>query len=97
MTWTIVPCQRLAEKERVSGALRRFYDGFARMLDTDLTLEEILPYYVGRLAYYQRLFASALSRSVAVAVTRGDQASISCRQWQKQLPRLDHALLAHSG
>jgi hypothetical protein len=96
MTWTIVPSDRLAENECVSGALRRFYEGFAEMLDTDLTLEEILPYYVGRLAYYQRLFASALSRSVAAAVTRGDQASISCRRWQRQLPRLDHALLACS-
>ena len=96
MTWTIVPCDRLAENERVSGALRRFYEGFAEMLDTDLTLEEILPYYVGRLAYYQRLLASALSRSVAAAVTCGDQASIRCRRWQKQLQRLDHALLAYS-
>jgi hypothetical protein len=96
MTWTIVPCDRLAENAGVLAAIRRFYDGFAEMLDTDLTLEEILPYYVGSLSYYQRLFASALSRSVAAAVTRGDQAAISCRRWQKQLPRLDHALLSYS-
>ena len=96
MTWTIVPSDRLAENERVSGAIRRFYAGFAEMLETDLTLEEILPYYVGRLSYYPRLLASALSRSVAAAVTCGDQASISCRRWQKQLQCLDHALLAFS-
>ena len=97
MIWTIQPSDRLAENEPVFGALRRFHDGFTEMLDTDLTLEEILPYYVGRLAYYQRLLASALSRSVAAAVTRGDQASISCRRWQRQIPRLDHALLAYGG
>lgn len=94
MTWTIVPSAQLADNQPVAAAIRRFYAGFAEMLDTDLTLEEILPYHVGSLPYYQRLFASALSRSVSAAVTRGDQASISCRQWQRQLPHLEHALLA---
>jgi hypothetical protein len=65
------------------------------MLDTDLTLEEILPFYVRRLPYYQRLFASALSRSVRAAVTLGDQASTSCRHWQALLPQLNTGLLAH--
>jgi hypothetical protein len=97
MTWTIIPSDRLAENEGVFAAIRRFYDSFTEMLDTDLKLEEILPYYVGSLSYYQRLLASALSRSVAVAVTRGDQTSIGCRLWRSQLPRLDHALLACSG
>jgi hypothetical protein len=94
MTWTIVPCEQLAGKQLVIAAIRRFYEGFAEMLDTDLTLEEILPYHVGSLPYYQRLYASALSRSVSVAVRRGEQAAISCRQWQRQLSNLEHALLA---
>jgi hypothetical protein len=94
MTWTIAPCEQLADKQPVIAAIRRFYAGFAEMLDTDLTLEEILPYHVGSLPYFQRLYASALSRSVSVAVTRGEQAAISCRQWQRQLSSLEHALLA---
>jgi hypothetical protein len=69
---------------------------FAAMLDTDLTLEEILPFYVGRLDYYQRLFASALSRSVTAAVMRGGQTAISCRQWQMQLPDMKYVLPAYS-
>jgi hypothetical protein len=97
MTWTIVPSDRLVEDSPVSGAMRRFFDAFAAMLDTDLSLEEILPYYNGRLGYYQRLYASALSRSVNTAVTRGNQAAISCRQWRMQLPRLENELLAYSG
>ncbi len=97
MTWTIVPPDRITENELVLAAIRRFYDGFSELLDTDLTLEEILPYYVGRLGYYQRLFASALSRSVTAAVTRGGQSAISCRRWHRQLPRLDQALLAYGG
>jgi len=97
MTWTIVPSDRLSEGGPVSGAIRRFFDGFAAMLDTDLTLEEVLPYYVGRLGYYQRLYASALSRSVSTAVTRGDQAALSCRQWRMQIPRHENELLAYSG
>ena len=97
MTWTILPSDRLVKDSPVSGAIRRFFAAFAGMLDTDLALEEILPFCVGRLPYYQRLYASALSRSVSAGVTLGNQASISCRQWRKQLPHLNDALLAYSG
>ena len=48
MTWTIAPSVLLAEENPVSGAIGRFYDAFAEMLDTDLPLEEILPFYVAR-------------------------------------------------
>ncbi len=97
MTWTIAPSDQLGAGTPVADALGRFYDGFAAMLNTDLTLEEILPTYVGRLTYYQRLYASALSRSLRTAVTLGDQASIGCRQWLAQLPRKQSALLACEG
>lgn len=95
MTWTIAPSDLLAEDNPVSDAVGRFYDAFAEMLDTDLTLEEILPFYVRRLPYYQRLFASALGRSVRAAVMLGDQTSMSCRQWHALLPRMNTGLLAH--
>ncbi len=97
MTWTIDPSGLLAEDNVVSDAIGRFYDAFAETLDTDLALEEILPFYVGRIPYYQRLYASALSRSMRAAVTLGDQASISCRQWYILLPRLNNGLLAYKG
>ena len=95
MTWTIVPSDLLVEDNPVSDALARFYDGFAEMLDTDLTLEEILPFYVGRLRYYQRLYAGALSRSMRASVTLGDQSSTSCRMWRTLLPRRKNDLLSH--
>lgn len=95
MTWTIEPSELLAEENAVSIAVARFYAGFAHMLDTDLTLEEILPFYAGRMAYYPRLFASALSRSIRGAVTLGDQAGVRCRDWQMLLPRLERMLLRH--
>jgi len=95
MTWTIVPSDLLVEDNSVSDAIGRFYDAFAEMLDTDLTLEEILPFYVGRLPYYQRLYASALSRSMRAAVTLGDQAANSCRQWHVLLPQLKNILLTY--
>ena len=95
MTWTIAPSDLLAEDNLVSDATGRFYDAFAEMLDTDRTLEEILPFYVGRLPYYQRLYASALSRSVRAAVTLGDQAANSCRQWHVLLPQLKNILLTY--
>ena len=97
MTWTITPSDLLADRNAVSDAIGRFYDAFAEMLNTDLTLEEILPFYVRRLPYYQRLFASALSRSMRTAVTLGDHASNNCRQWRTLLPQRKDALLSYTG
>lgn len=96
MTWTIIPSDRLSEDGPVSAAMRHFFAGFAGMLDTDLTLEDILPYYAGGLPYFQRLLASALSRSMRAAVPSGDRTAISCREWRAQLPRYEHELLACS-
>lgn len=94
MTWTITPSDLLAGDNEVADAIGRFYMGFTEMLNTDLTLEEILPSYVGHLSYYQRLFASALSRSMRAAVTIGDQTSTSCRHWHALLPGPEQELLA---
>ncbi|MDG2288730.1 MAG: hypothetical protein P8K83_02915 [Woeseiaceae bacterium] len=88
MTWTIIPSELLALANPVSNAIGRFYDGFAETLNTDLSLEEILPFYVDKLPYYQRLYASALSRSVQTSVILGNDESSSCRDWYTQLPAL---------
>ena len=93
MTWTIEPSELLGKDNEVSDAIGRFYDAFAETLDVDRTLEEILPFYVREMPYYQRLYASALSRSVRGTVTIGGQRSIRCRDWQMLLPRLDRVLL----
>ena len=97
MTWTIEPSELLAGDNAVSDAIGRFYEAFAEALDTDLALEEILPFCAGGLAYYQRLYAAALSRSVRAAVTLGGQESVSCRDWRARLPQLDNLLLPASG
>jgi hypothetical protein len=95
MTWTIEPSDLLTEDNPASDAISRFYDAFAETLDTDLTIEEILPFYVQKMPYYQRLFANALSRSIRGTVTLGDQRSMKCKDWQMLLPRLDNLLLSH--
>ena len=97
MTWTITPSKQLSEDGPVSAAAGRFFDSFAGMLDTDVTLDDILPYYAGGLPYYQRLLASALSRSVRAAVPGGDRIAVSCREWRAKLPRFEHELLAYNG
>ena len=94
MTWTIEPSGLVAGGNEVSDAIGRFYDAFAEALDTDLALEEILPFCAGGLAYYQRLHAATLSRSIRAAVTLGGQESVSCRAWRGLLPRLDNLLLS---
>ena len=92
MTWTIDPSDRLAEDNPVSTAVGRFYDAFVGKLETDDSLEEVLPSYVGRLPYFQRLYASALGRSLRATITLGDQAATSSRQWLQLFPKPQHAL-----
>jgi len=92
MTWTIDPSEQLLGRGPVSDAVARFFDAFAETLDSDLSLEEILPFYVRRLPYWQRLHASGLSRSIRGAVTLGGQTSIRARDWQLALPAAGTAL-----
>lgn len=96
MTWTIAPSERIAKNDDVADTLARFYDAFTESFDTDEPLEEILPFYAGKLRYYQRLYASALSRSLRATVTLGDQAMIRGRDWQRKLPKLEELLLVRS-
>ena len=93
MTWTIEPSEQLLEKGPLTEAVGRFFDAFAETMDTDLTLEEILPFYVRGLPYWQRLHASALSRSIRGAVNLGGQASVKARDWRLALPGSGETLL----
>jgi len=94
MTWTIAPSDLLATDNPVSAAVGRFYDAFAETLDGDFTLEDILPFYAKKMRYYQRLYASALSRSIRGSVMLGGQTAMSCRDWRMRLPSLNGRLLS---
>jgi hypothetical protein len=93
-TWTIQPSDNLAGDEPVADAVRRFYEGFRHAMDRDGTLEDVLPFYAGKLSDYRRLNANALSRSLRATVTIGDQRQIPNREWLLQLPRSGRRLLA---
>lgn len=97
MTWTITPSELLAGENAVSEAVCNFYDAFGRELHPDRALEEILPSYVNGLPYFQRLYASALSRSLRATIALGDQGSTSCRQWLTLLPQRQNVLLDYAG
>ena len=94
MTWTIAPSDRLADDTPVADAVGRFYDAFAGSLDTDLALDEILPFHVARLGYYPRLYASALSRSVRASVAMASETAVSGREWLQELPHRQSLLAA---
>ena len=96
MTWTITPAEHLSEENPVSAALRIFHEAFLSNLDTDKTLEDVLPYYVRHLPYYQRLYASALSRSLRTSVNLSGLAKTSCRKLLAQSPQLQRGLLGVS-
>ncbi len=91
-TWTIEPSERLRESEQLADAIAGFYSAFDEMLDTDMTLEDILPFYVRHMPYYQRLHAAGLSRSIRAAVTLGDQRFRRAREWRLALPAPERML-----
>jgi len=87
MTWTLNPSEDLAERESAVSALADFHEAFVAKLQADVPLEEVLPTYVARFDYYQRLFASALSRSLRSLMTMGGQLSINAYEWLEKSPR----------
>lgn len=93
MTWTIELPDRAKANDEIADAFGRFYDGFLESLDTDRTLEDLLPNCAGSMPYYQRLYASALGRSLRAAVRLGDQTSTSCRRWRQALLQPGRTLL----
>ncbi len=97
MTWTIAPSEQLAEENPVSDAVARFHDAFVEQLQANRTLDAILPVYVAGLPYYQRLYASALSRSLRATLALGDQSSACRLQPNDLLPGQKNALLAYRG
>lgn len=93
-TWSISPSDNVSRPGRVLDAIVDFYDGFVLRLKTAKPLEDELPFYEGRLPYYQRLFAAALSRSLKGSLTIGGQLSVESRQWLENLPRDAGRLIA---
>lgn len=85
-TWTINPADQLLDAGPLADAVRRAYDAFCETLDTDLALEDVLPFHVNHLSYWQRLYANALSRSIRATVMLGGQTSTKARDWLPALP-----------
>ena len=96
MTWTIDPAPDLSERPDVLQALASFHDDFVASLDSDDALEDALPYYVSTAPYYQRLLASALSRSLRGSMDLGGQLALAGRNWLAHATAPGAALLGHS-
>ena len=85
-TWTLNPSDTLLTRGPLADAVGRAYDAFRDSLGTDKTLEEILPFHVSHMSYWQRLYANALSRSIRAAVVLGDQKTKKAKDWLPALP-----------
>jgi hypothetical protein len=86
-TWSITPSGNIGRQGRVAEALSKFYDGFIDKLRSQRVLEDGLPFYEAGLPYYQRLFASALSRSLKGSLALADQLGICAETWLARMPR----------
>lgn len=93
MTWTMNPAENLASRESAMIALGIFHAAFVDKLATEDLLEKGLPVYVAEFPYYQRLFASALTRSLRSSMIMGGQLSVESTHWLKQLPQRPLQLL----
>ena len=96
-TWSIEPSENIGSNDELDDALAAFYDGFIDKLSSDTMLEDDLPFYQGKLPYYQRLFASALSRSMQGSMILGGQLGRSSGEWLERLPQEAGQLLLGSG
>ncbi len=92
-TWSIEPSSNIGKEASISDALAAFYDGFIDKLRSKDVLEDGLPLYEAGLPYYQRLFASALSRSMKASLTLGGQLERDAEAWLAQMPRDAERLL----
>ncbi|MEN7342503.1 MAG: hypothetical protein AAAFM81_06140 [Pseudomonadota bacterium] len=92
-TWTIAPSDNLTEDTAVADAVKRFYDGFRLALDTDGTLDDVLPFFAGKFSYHRRLNANALSRSIRATTTMTGDRDKPVREWALKLPSADALLL----
>ncbi|MFK8029825.1 MAG: DUF2452 domain-containing protein [Gammaproteobacteria bacterium] len=95
ITWTIDPSDLLKERNPVSEAMGRFYEAFSGTLDTDRVLEDVLPFFIKEMPYYQRLYASGLSRSILASMKLGEQTETSSNDWQALLPGKGVLLIEH--
>lgn len=86
-TWSIEPSDNVGKHCPVNDALAAFYGGFIDKLQSNNALEDGLPVYEAGLPYYQRLFASALSRSLEASLRKGDQLGRSAEHWLTRMPR----------
>ena len=86
-TWSIEPSGNIRKDCAVADRLARFYDGFIEKLGSGKVLEDGLPDYEAGLPYYQRLFASALSRSLKASMAKGGQMGRSADAWLERMPR----------
>lgn len=93
-TWSIEPSGNLGKPGPLADALVDVYAGFLERLGRDGTLEDELPFYEGRLPYYQRLFAAALGRSLRGSLALGGQSGRPGAEWLASLPRDARKLLA---
>ncbi len=86
-TWSIEPSGNIGKDCSVADRLARFYEGFIDKLSSGQVLEDGLPVYEAGLPYYQRLFASALTRSLKASMAKGGQTGRSADAWLEQMPR----------
>ena len=70
-TWSVKPCESWQQNPNLCNELEKLQSAFIASLNNDNSIIDNLPFYQSNLAYYQRLGANALARSIKQSLQLG--------------------------
>lgn len=86
ITWSLI-LDPVAEQDVMLMALiEKKRDEFETALNSAVTIDDALPFYLDGLPFYQRVFASALANSLKTSMLKSGIQGLSYAQAQKRLP-----------
>ena len=81
MTWTIDVIEDIEQQPELQAALRTFQQRLTEHLDSDIPIEQQLPFYEASLPFYARLSATGLAKSLSASFAAHGMLQQASRKW----------------
>ncbi len=81
LTWSLDLREDLTGHTHITEAIRLHCEHFVSTIDESVSLESSLPFYKANLPFYARVFAHALSKSLADSITHSGLTDQKGQQW----------------
>jgi len=85
ITWSLSLDAEAAHNQTLMALIAIKRDEFENMLDKANTVEDSLPFYLEKLPFYQRVYASALANSLQASMNKSGLLGLSYSQARKNL------------